>query len=237
MSPASSPRTVLVTGASRGLGRAIAGALQHNGLRVIATCRTPADGDLLPGDGLTVEALDVADPASRSALAERLSLAGVRIDVLVNNAGIKTAPGHAWAASAGPLGALDPDAVEAILTTNVVAPLLVTQALLPVFAPGAVVVQMSSLLASLTDGLGVDYAYNASKAALNMVTVTMQRDLGPRGFTAVAVSPGWVRTDMGGPEAPLDLHEAACELAALVARLDASFGGRYVDRFGSPMRW
>ncbi len=230
-------RTVLVTGASRGLGRTIAEALQLAGHRVIATRRTPVDDGARTVDGLVLESLDVTDAASRTALAQRLGQAGVRIDVLVNNAGIKTVPGRPWEASAGPLGAVQPDAVEAILATNVVAPLLVTQALLPVLAPGAVIVNVSSLLASLSDGLGIDYAYNASKAALNMLTVTMQRDLGPQGFTAVSVSPGWVRTDMGGPEAPLELHEAGGELAALIARVDASFGGRYVDRFGAPMRW
>jgi len=233
----STVRTVLVTGASRGLGREVAAALHRAGHRVIATGRTPVGDPPRTIDGLTLDALDVSDATSRAQLAERLEQAGVRIDVLVNNAGIKAAPGHPWAASAGPLGAVHPEAVEAILATNVVAPLLVTQALLRVLAPGAVVVNVSSLLASLSDGLGVDYAYNASKAALNMLTVTMQRDLGPQGFTVVSVSPGWVRTDMGGPEAPLGLHEAGGDLAALIARLDPSFGGRYVDRFGAPMRW
>jgi NAD(P)-dependent dehydrogenase (short-subunit alcohol dehydrogenase family) len=230
-------RTFLVTGASRGLGRELVECLGRNGHRVIAARRSPATGDRAPAGGISVELLDVTDPASCAALRARLEQAGIQVDVLVNNAGIKTAPGRPWEASAGPLGAVQPDAVEAILRTNVVAPLLVTQALLPVLAPGAVIVNVSSLLASLSDGLGVDYAYNASKAALNMLTVTMQRDLGPQGFTVVSVSPGWVRTDMGGPEAPLDLHEAGGELAALIAGIDDSFAGRYVDRFGAAMRW
>lgn len=235
-------RTVVVTGASRGVGRALVGHLLEAGHTVVATARDPQRADLsgnerLHHERLHVVALDTTDAASIDAAATRIAAAVSHIDVLVNNAGIKSVPGYEWEASAGPLPQLEPEAVSAVFATNVIGPLMVTRGLLPLLGEGSVVINVSSLLGSLADGLGIDYAYNASKSALNMVTVTMQRDLGDLGITAVALNPGWIRTEMGGEEAPFDLTDATADIAALIGRVDATFAGRYVDRFGEPMRW
>lgn len=233
-----SSRVVVVTGASRGVGRALVGHLLEAGHTVVATARDPRRAELGGhGPQLHVVELDTTDAASIDAASARIAAAVGHVDVLVNNAGIKSVPGFEWEASAGPLPQLAPEAVAAVLTTNVIGPLMVTRALLPLLGEGSVVVNVSSLLGSLADGLGIDYAYNASKSALNMVTVTMQRDLGELGITAMALNPGWIRTEMGGDEAPLDLAEATADIAALVGRVDSTFAGRYVDRFGDPMRW
>ena len=227
-------RTVVVTGASRGIGRRLAEMLADDGHTVVAACRDPSvwqEGPVVP------LALDTTDPESCSSFADAVAEAVDHVDVLVNNAGIKQAPGYAWEASAGPIEQIDPAAVAAIIGTNVIGTISVTRALRPMLRTGSIVMNISSQLGSLEAGVEVDYAYNASKAALNMVTVTMQRDLGPSGVSAVSINPGWIRTSMGGDEAPLDLDDAVRDLASLVGRIDESYGGRFVDRCGEPMPW
>lgn len=226
-------RRFVVTGASRGLGRAVVEHLRADGHDVIAACRRPADA---PAGGPAV-ALDVTDPTSVGSLAESVEAEFGGVDVLVNNAGIKAAPGHSWEASAGPLDRLDADAVAAVLRTNVIGPLLVTRALLRLMSPGAVVANLSSQLGSMAATVGRDYAYNASKAAVNMITVTMAADLRTAGVASVAVNPGWVRTEMGGDDAPLDPDAATRELADLLGRLRPQDSGRFVDRFGEDHPW
>jgi NAD(P)-dependent dehydrogenase (short-subunit alcohol dehydrogenase family) len=230
-------KTFVITGASRGIGLAITGHLAAAGHRVIAACRHPDEATELAALGVPVVALDLADDASIDGLAAAVAAHTPSVDVLVHNAGVKQAPAARWEASAGPMPNLDADAIMAVLRTNVVGTLLTTQALRPLLAADAVVAHITSLLGSLSSTVGIDYAYNASKAALNMVTVTMQRDIGLAGITPVAINPGWIRTSMGGEDAPLDLATASRDIAELLARLDATFAGRFVDRFGHTVPW
>ena len=233
-----STKTVLVTGAARGIGLALVGHLVTAGHTVIAACRNPGEAEELRATGVPVITLDIADPASVATLPAALFDLTSLLDVLVNNAGIKQAAGREWSASAGPMPSLDAAALTEVLVTNVVGSLLVAQAVVPLLRqPGGVVANISSMLSSFELGLGIDYAYNASKAALNMVTVTMDRDIGSLGIAAVSINPGWIRTRMGGEEAPLDLDEATADLAQLVVRLDRSFAGRFVDRTGASFPW
>jgi NAD(P)-dependent dehydrogenase (short-subunit alcohol dehydrogenase family) len=229
-----------VTGAGRGLGRRLVRELSATGHRVLATCRVPADGADL---GVPVLGLDLRSAASVAALREqvcaRLGAWGrPSLDLLVNNAGTKQAAGAGWAASAGPLSRVDVAAVADVVGVNVVGTLAVTQALRPVLtAPGGVVVNLSSQLGSLSRGVDLDYAYNCSKAAVNMLTVSLSRDPEMAGIATVALNPGWSRTDMGGPEAPLDPDEAAADVAALLPRLGPAHDGSFLDRFGEPFPW
>jgi NAD(P)-dependent dehydrogenase (short-subunit alcohol dehydrogenase family) len=232
-----SGRRFVVTGANRGIGLAITGHLAAAGHTVVAACRRPVEAAELHALGVAVVALDLADEASIGDLAAAVAGHMPAIDVVVHNAAIKQAPGAPWEASAGPVTRLRADALMAVLRTNVVGPLLVTQALRPLLAPGAVVAHLSSLLGSLAGTVGIDYAYNASKAAINMVTVTMQRDVDLAGVSSVAINPGWIRTSMGGDDAPLDLATASGDLADLLQRVDGSFNGRFVDRFGADVPW
>lgn len=230
--------TVVVTGASRGIGLALTGHLCSDGHRVFAGARTPGEARQLAATGATVLQLDVGDDASVAAFAEAVATTTDHVDVLVNNAAIKVVPGRPWEASAGPLAEVASDAVLEILRINVVAPLMVTRALHPLLTAGrGVVANISSNLSSYALSRGVDYAYNASKTALNMLTVTMQRDLGASGISAVTITPGWVRTDMGGAEAPLDLAEVSRSLADLVPLLGPEHAGTFVDRFGDQQPW
>lgn len=236
--PDGAPRVYLVTGASRGIGAAVCAHLQRAGHGVIGACRRPRAATGLHELGVPVVGLDTDDPESIASLPERVASHVDHVDVLVNNAGIKQVPGYSWESSAGPMPHIDQEAIVRVLRTNLVGPILVTQALVPLIAsPGGVVVNVSSQLGSLAVGVDIDYAYNASKAALNMATVTMQRDLGARGISAVALDPGWMKTDLAGDEAPLEVDAATSDIADLLGRVDSSFGGTFVDRFGDPVAW
>ena len=232
------PRIFLVTGASRGIGAAVCAHLHRAGHVVIGACRRPDAATGLHELGVAAVALDNDDPESIASLPERVAAHVDHLDVLVNNAGIKQVPGYSWESSAGPMPHVDQDAILQVLRTNLVGPILVTQALVPLIAnPGGIVVNVSSQLGSLAVGVDIDYAYNASKAGLNMTTVTMQRDLGAQGIAAVALNPGWMKTDLAGDEAPLEVDAATRDIADLLERVDSSFGGTFVDRFGDPVPW
>ena len=152
-----------------------------------------------------------------------------RIDLVVNNAGI----------GAGPGSILDggPDAFEAQLQTHVVGALRVVHALLPLLEPGAVVANISSVLASI-DSLGPSFSgYAAAKCAQNALTRQLAAALRNRGVACLAVHPGWVRTRLGGPNAPLTPEESARELAGLLLAADLADTDRFVDYRGAALRW
>jgi NAD(P)-dependent dehydrogenase (short-subunit alcohol dehydrogenase family) len=229
-------QTALVTGASRGIGRRVAEQLADDGMRVLMAVRRVEDAPRLPnGEALP---LDVASPLSIETLVKQLSARGERIDVLVNNAGVYEAPR------------------SEIWNVNVRGPWLLTRGLAPLLADGARVVMVTSGLAQGAadaalrkrlaaidverDGLSklADDApggYGASKAALNRMAELFAKELAPRGIKVNAVSPGWVRTAMGGPGAPRSIDQGA-ESVLWGARLGANgpSGGFFED--GRPLR-
>ena len=223
-------KTVLVTGANRGLGLEFARQLHAAGARVIATARRPEAADELTALGVRVEQLDVADPASVAALAERMK--GESLDVLLNNAGIFPERG----------GFVDADPAEVlrVYDVNTVGPLRVTQALLPNLRKGdrKLIMNMSSGLGSIANnGRGSSVGYRSSKAALNMQTRTVAMELADEGFIVVAMSPGWVRTDMGGENANLSPEESVRGMLAALAPLEAADSGSYLNHDGTGLSW
>ena len=219
----------LITGASRGLGAEFVRQLRERGHTVVAAVRDPSAANDAVRSGAKVARLDVDRPETFDGFARTLD---APVDVLVNNAGI--------AADDASLGSLTTDTMERVFRTNVIGPALLTKALLPLLQRGQrkLVVNVSSGLGSLasTPG-GFSYAYCASKAALNMLTVLMHRELSGDGFTVVSLDPGWNRTDMGGTAAPLDPTDTVRSMVAILERLGPADSGTFLGYDGQPRPW
>ena len=229
--------TVLVTGASRGLGLEFARQYAADGWKVYAACRAPADAAALQkleaGSGGHVEviALDVTDGASvRSAAAE---LAGIPIDLLVNNAGIGSPRQQK-------LGSLDYAAWQRVLDTNTLGPMRVTEAFLANVEKGQQkkIVTITSGMGSIEDnGSGGSYAYRSSKAAVNMVVKSLSIDLAARGITCIVMNPGWVRTDMGGAGGQLSPEQSISAMRKVIAGLKPADSGKFFNHNGKQYPW
>jgi NAD(P)-dependent dehydrogenase (short-subunit alcohol dehydrogenase family) len=223
-------QTWVVTGANRGLGLEFARRLAAAGHEVIGTARDADGAADLSGLGARVEELDVADGASVAAFARRL---GDRpVDVLVNNAGRQYREGR--------LDAIDFAELEDTFAVNAYGPIRVTRALLPNLRAGRArrVVHVTSRMGSFgeLEGGGM-MAYRASKAALNMLHRCVAADLGAEGFLCVALHPGWVRTDMGGPDAAVGIEESVAGMLDVLAGLSAADHGAFLDYTGAPIAW
>ena len=223
-------QTVLITGANRGIGLEYARQFAARGYRVIGTARNPAEAGELAKVAHRVEALDVADGDSVQALARRLD--GVAIDILVNNAGILDRNDNT-------IDTVDFALMERTFAVNTLGPLRVTRALLPNLRAGQrkLIVNMSSQLGSIERSTGQLYAYRTSKTALNQINRILSAELGPEGFVAVVLHPGWVRTDMGGPEATYTPEQSVRGLIAVIEGLDSADNGRFYDFQGNPIPW
>ena len=229
--PVGGAGTVLVTGASRGLGRALVDTYANAGWKVIACMRSvPAP----TADGPVVhQRLDVADPDSIAALAQRLN--GMAIDVLINNAAIR--------GDTGGLASLDADDFLQVMRVNALAPLLLVRALLPnlLAGSGRKIVNISSRSGSLAEGTldddDGDYAYRCSKAAMNMATTKLAHDLRVDGMAVLSLHPGWVRTDMGGEEATIDVAASAAALKAIIDATDRAASGTFRSYDGRQVSW
>lgn len=223
-------QTVLVTGANRGLGLEFARQLHAAGATVIATARKPEAAEELQALGVRVVQLDVTDEASVAAMAAALD--GAPLDVLLNNAGIFTERGDFESA--------DPAAVLKVYDVNTVGPMRVTQALLPNLRSGQrkLVMNMSSGLGSIQNNTSGSFAgYRASKAALNMMTHTMAVEMTDENFIVIAMSPGWVRTDMGGENATLSPTESIRGMLDTMAPLTAAATGKFFSHDGTELPW
>jgi len=223
-------RTVLVTGANRGIGLEYARQFSARGYKVIGTARDPGDAKELSAVAARVEQLDVADAASVAALARRLE--GVPIDILVNNAGI-------FDRADTSIDKVDFGMMERTFAVNTLGPLRVVQALLPNLrlGQGKTIANMSSQLGSIENSNGRWYAYRSSKAALNQVNKVLSAELGPDGFTCVVLHPGWVRTDMGGENATYSPQESVTGLVTVIENLKPADNGRFFDFKGNPIPW
>jgi NAD(P)-dependent dehydrogenase (short-subunit alcohol dehydrogenase family) len=174
--------------------------------------------------------LDLEDPRSISRLGERL---GDRpIDVLINNAGVSSE-----AKSIETLSAAD---LQRAFTVNSIGPMLVAQSVLKNLRASKrkVVFSITSQLGSISNNRGgSSYGYRASKAALNQLTVSLANELRPRGFICVVAHPGWVKTDMGGPGAPMTPEDSVSHLLRLIDRLQPEDSGQFFNYDGKTMAW
>jgi NAD(P)-dependent dehydrogenase (short-subunit alcohol dehydrogenase family) len=227
----SAEKTVLITGANRGIGLALAEQFNNAGYQVIGTARKPAKADALKKLGARVEQLDVADAKSVKELATRLL--NTPIDILINNAGIT---GH----SADSLATLDVEQLDWVYQVNTLGPLRVTQALQPNLEQGKLkqVVDVSSMMGSMELNTWGGYiGYRASKAALNSFNKTLSVELGKQGYTFVVVHPGYVQTDMNEGQGEISSQQSAQGLYKVIADLKSSDNGHFYDHTGKAMPW
>ncbi|MCF8480198.1 MAG: SDR family oxidoreductase [Rhodospirillum sp.] len=235
---ANTNRIALVTGANKGIGLEIARQLAQAGVTVIIGARDPgraraAVEDLL-SQGLAARSvrIDLTDPESIAAAAEMIRAEHGKLDILVNNAGIVDADD-------GPPSHSLPDAVRRIMETNFVGTLAVTQAMLPLLRRSSAgrVVNLSSSLGSLAlngDPTSPYYSvrligYNASKAALNMLTVQLSEELRDTPIVVNSVSPGYVKTDLNGHRGVLTAEEGARLPVAYALLGEDAVSGRFVE--------
>jgi NAD(P)-dependent dehydrogenase (short-subunit alcohol dehydrogenase family) len=229
--------SALITGANRGLGLEFARQYLADGWQVYATCRdldSACELRQLPeanGHKLRILALDVTDPASVKAAAAELD--GKAIDLLLNNAGVGGARGQT-------LGNIDCQAWAKVLDVNTMGPLRVSEAFVDHVARSSrkLIVTLTSGMGSIGDNTsGGSIAYRSSKAAVNMVMRSLAIDLAPRGITCVVVNPGWVQTDMGGPNATLTPAESVTRLRRLIETLRPVHSGKFFNHDGREYAW
>jgi NAD(P)-dependent dehydrogenase (short-subunit alcohol dehydrogenase family) len=219
-------KNVLVTGANRGIGLELARIFQTRGDSVFAVCRK-ASSELSALGVRTVTDVDVTDERSLDKLVRALE--GTRLDVVVHNAGILRSEA---------LGSIDYRSLQEQIDTNAIAPLRLTERLLPLLAPGAKIALMTSRMGSIADNSsGSMYGYRMSKAALNMAGVSLAHDLKPRGAAVVILHPGYVRTEMTGGHGNIDPKDAAAQLVQRIDELTLATTGRFLHANGEVLPW
>ena len=234
-------RIALVTGANKGIGLEIARQLAQAGVFVIIGARDPARAraavENLSSQGLKARsvAIDLNDHASITAAAETIRAEHGRLDILVNNAGIADPED-------GPPTASSPEAARRIMDTNFIGTLAVTQAMLPLLrqSPAARIVNLSSSLGSLAgngDPTSPYYSarligYNASKAALNMLTVQLAEELRGTPIVVNSISPGFVKTDLNGHTGVMTPEEGARLPVEYALLGEDAVSGRFVEPGG-----
>lgn len=227
----STPKTALIIGASRGLGLGLVKQLLQDGWDVTATVRDPNKADALKAVGpVQIEKLDMDDQQAVIALAQRLK--DRTFDLLFVNAGVKgpanQEPGHVTLAEVGQL-----------FFTNAVAPINLAQRFVgQIRKDTGVLAFMSSVPGSVTIPDGSDLAlYKASKAALNSMTNSFITQLGEPKPTVLSLHPGWVKTDMGGENAHIDVETSVRGLVDQVNAYTGKGGHHFVDYKGDTIAW
>ena len=234
--------TVLITGANRGLGLEFARQYSAAGWQVVATCRDPQAAPELQAlgaanGGLQVEPLDVADFATIDALAVRL--AGRAIDVLLNNAGVFGPKPGAEGDARQSFGSMDYGIWAEVLRVNLMAPMKMAEAFVAHVAASGQrkIVAISSTEGSSPNAKGGIYAYRTSKAALNMLMQNLAPELAPRGIVTAAFCPGWIRTRMGGTNAPLEAAPSIAGVRRVIDGLTPANSGRFWLWNGQSLPW
>ena len=231
---------ILITGSNRGIGLELVRQYLGDGdVHLFATCRNPEQAQQLQElahvyDGLIrVVQLDISDEDSIAAAVQAVAARVEGLDLLINNAGIG-GDDHARI-----MGQLTASEVGRVIATNAVSPLIVTQAFRDLLKRGLNprVVMISSGLGSLQREVGGSYAYRMSKAAMNMAARVLAFDEAMDGVTTATVNPGWVQTDMGGPNAALKPEESASALRALFKRMTPGDSGKFFQYDGSELPW
>ena len=225
-------KVALIVGASRGLGLGLVRAFLSRGWEVIATVRSEhgrsALEDLASNGAVSIVHMDINVPEDIAAAREFLS--GRRLDVLFVNAGVAIDPAIAVESVS------TQDFVD-VMVTNALSPMRVVGALHDLVDPDGVIAAMSSGMGSVNDNAGSGWEiYRASKAALNQMMKSFAARKADR-RTVVAMSPGWVRTEMGGGEAPLDVETSAAGIVETLIARSGTGGVHFVDFRNETVAW
>lgn len=229
-------RTVLITGTNRGLGLEFVKQYLEAGSRVIATVREPGQAPALTAlkqqyaDALTVLPLDVADASSRQALSN--AIGDKVIHLLINNAG--------YYGASNQLGKLDEAEWLKVFQINSIAPIKLVELLRSNLdsAGSATVAMLSSKMGSMADNTsGGSYLYRSSKAALNASVKSLAVDLASEHIKVVALHPGWVQTDMGGPNALIDASTSVKGMRKVIDGLKSNQSGDFIGYDGTLIPW
>lgn len=227
-------KIVVITGASRGLGLEFCRQYLEDGGKVYACCRSPESArELLKlrqsaGEQLETVPLDVTKPAQLTNL--KYALQGQEISLLINNAGIY---GRRLT-----FGEVEEQEWMQVLKVNTVAPLMVVQELVDLMAADGKILLMTSRMGSMGDNTsGGSYIYRSSKAALNAVGKSLAHDLRDRGIAVALCHPGWVQTDMGGPDALINTETSITGLRGVMERLTEENSGQFFNYDGNMIPW
>jgi NAD(P)-dependent dehydrogenase (short-subunit alcohol dehydrogenase family) len=229
--------TILITGANRGIGLELAAQYAADGWRVLACCRHPERAEPLQrlhaatSGRLSIHGLEVTDNEAIQALARELD--GQDIDILFNNAGVGGGEHQA-------LGKVDVEDWLRTFRVNTIAPLKVAEAFLPHVGRSRqrIIATMGSVMGSLAENTsGGHYIYRSAKAAVHMVGRCLAVDLRAQGIISVLFHPGWVKTDMGGANAPVAPADSAAGLRRVLAGLRLEDSGRFFDYQGDERPW
>ena len=222
-------KTILITGANRGIGLALTRHLAERGDEVIAVCRQSSEALAQTGARIEIGG-DVTDDAALMALALRLR--DTRIDQLWLNAGILERE------ALGKVDAAGFDSMRRQFEVNALGPLRVAQALLGQLGKGSKIGILTSRMGSVADnGSGGYYGYRASKAAVNAIGKSLAIDLAPRGIGVFLLHPGYVATDMVGGSGDISPAEAAAQLIARLESLAMEQTGSFWHANGNPLPW
>ncbi|MCC7048629.1 MAG: SDR family oxidoreductase [Alphaproteobacteria bacterium] len=225
--------TVLITGANRGIGLEFTRQYAADGWHVIAACRNPAEAadlDQVNGD-VVKQALDVGDQASVAALSE--AIAGEPVDVLINNAGV-------YLDRNVELGEFDYDDWRGSFEINVIGPMRLAEALVGNVSRSKrrLMVFVTSQMGSIGDNTtGGAYSYRASKAALNAAVKSLSIALKPREVACLLLHPGWVRTDMGGKNATLEVRDSVNGMRKVIEKFTFERSGGFLRYNGETVPW
>ncbi|MBS9405726.1 SDR family oxidoreductase [Halomonas sp. TRM85114] len=221
--------TVLITGANRGVGLALAHHYRDAGWDVIGVCRSSGDetAELREVASRVIEGIDVTHDEGVDRLT--VELEGQRLDLLINNAGRLRDE---------VLGEIDFDSIREQMEINAYAPLRVTEALLGNLGEGSKVANITSRMGSIADNdSGGRYGYRASKAALNAFGKSLAVELAPRGIAVIQLHPGYVQTRMVNFGGLITPEEAAAGIAACIEALTLATTGTFWHSNGEPLPW
>lgn len=214
---------VAVIGASRGIGLEFVKQYRADGWSVHASARREEDLAALRDLGATAYAADVTDEASLNQMAQGVGT----LDLLIVNAGVGSRERA--------LADVDPAYWTQVMTVNSLGPLLAVRTVGTKVRDGGTIAAITSLMGSIADNSGGAWSYRMSKAALNMGMSCLTIELKPRDVRTTVLHPGWVKTDMGGPQAPLEATESVAGLRKVIAGLNRS--GGFFDYTGRELPW